>query len=482
MKKRIALLLCLCMLSGTGFAELPDFAYNAAEFAVEAYHGMGGDVVIPRFINDGAVESIRGGVFAGNGRITALTLPNTLFDIGNENICDMAALEAVLLPDSLVAIDDHNFVRCTELDEVVVPPQVSYIGDGCFSECENLTGVYFTGEVPVFGADCFERAPEGLTVFVPHDRVEAYTDALPGHLNIQHGPDAAIVYDFGVSERFFEFGGGVVTGYVGFSSRVDMPRFIGKEEVTAIGANAFEGDRCIYYITLPEGVARIGEHAFSNCLHLCHVQLPDALESIGAEAFAGYSGSYIDLNENVKSIADRAFANAGLRSITLPGSLESLGSGVFADCTALEEVIVCCDPGLIAPDVFAGCTALGRIFAGSALTDEQMQQLSAQTGVQVQREGGVAQGPVITQQIGEVTVAAGQIAHISVIAEGEGLTYAWYYRNAGAADFALTTTFKGNTYAVEMNDVRAGREIYCVVTDQNGAFTISDTITLNMAG
>ena len=86
----------------------------------------------------------------------------------------------------------------------------------------------------------------------------------------------------------------------------------------------------------------------------------------------------------------------------------------------------------------------------------------------------------ITSQPVSVTVASGKTAAVTVKAQGDGLKYKWYYRNAGDSNFAYTSTFTGNTYSVTMTSGRAGRQVYCVVTDQYGVSVKSNTVTLGM--
>ena len=86
----------------------------------------------------------------------------------------------------------------------------------------------------------------------------------------------------------------------------------------------------------------------------------------------------------------------------------------------------------------------------------------------------------ITTQPKSVTVAEGSTAKATVKAAGDGLTYTWYYKNAGASKFSKTTSFTGTSYYVTMNAARDGRQIYCVVTDKYGKTAKSDVVTLNM--
>ena len=66
---------------------------------------------------------------------------------------------------------------------------------------------------------------------------------------------------------------------------------------------------------------------------------------------------------------------------------------------------------------------------------------------------------------------------VSVEAEGEGLKYQWYFRNVGTAQW-YKSSVKDNTYDDVMTTARAGREVYCVITDANGNSVTTDTVKL----
>ena len=86
----------------------------------------------------------------------------------------------------------------------------------------------------------------------------------------------------------------------------------------------------------------------------------------------------------------------------------------------------------------------------------------------------------ITVQPEDISVSEGETAKVTLKATGEGLTYKWYYKNKGASKFVYTSTFSGDTYTMEMTEARAGRQIYCEVTDKYGNSVQSDTVTLEM--
>lgn len=92
----------------------------------------------------------------------------------------------------------------------------------------------------------------------------------------------------------------------------------------------------------------------------------------------------------------------------------------------------------------------------------------------------MAEPVTITQQPKSVRVAEGETASVTVTAKGDGLTYEWYYRNPDSTKYVKTTSFKGNTYSVTMNESRDGRYVYCKITDKYGKTVKSNTASLRM--
>ena len=84
----------------------------------------------------------------------------------------------------------------------------------------------------------------------------------------------------------------------------------------------------------------------------------------------------------------------------------------------------------------------------------------------------------ITTQPRNATAPTGKTATVKLAATGDGLSYKWYFKNKGSSNFSLTTAFTGNTYSINMDSARNGRQVYCVVTDKYGNSVKSNTVTL----
>ena len=88
-----------------------------------------------------------------------------------------------------------------------------------------------------------------------------------------------------------------------------------------------------------------------------------------------------------------------------------------------------------------------------------------------------ANGPFITQQPESVEQEIGKKFAITVKAEGEGLTYQWYVKEAGAKAFKVSVN-KTSSYAYTMQSYMHNRQVYCVITDANGNSVTTETATI----
>ncbi len=93
---------------------------------------------------------------------------------------------------------------------------------------------------------------------------------------------------------------------------------------------------------------------------------------------------------------------------------------------------------------------------------------------------GIKKPLKITTQLTNAVAKNGGSIKTSFVASGDGLTYTWYYKDAGATDFAVTTSFTSTSYSTTMNSVRANRQIFCVVRDKYGNAVKTNTVTLYM--
>ena len=68
---------------------------------------------------------------------------------------------------------------------------------------------------------------------------------------------------------------------------------------------------------------------------------------------------------------------------------------------------------------------------------------------------------------------------MTIKAEGDGLTYTWYYQLSGQTKFQKASA-TGNAFSVTMSAKYKNAKAYCVIADQYGNSVKSKTVTLKM--
>ncbi len=85
----------------------------------------------------------------------------------------------------------------------------------------------------------------------------------------------------------------------------------------------------------------------------------------------------------------------------------------------------------------------------------------------------------ITRQPTDASAYEGEKAKTSVKATGDGLKYAWYFKNVGESEFTKSTT-TSSTYSLTMNEARNGRRVYCQVSDAYGRTVDTGEVTFSI--
>ena len=104
-------------------------------------------------------------------------------------------------------------------------------------------------------------------------------------------------------------------------------------QLRIIDDGAFAGCYTLKEFTVPSSVESIGEEAFYDCACVKSLVFEEGsmLQSIGKNAFHWNAGlTSVELPEGLKTIEDNAFFNCtNMESVTIPGSVETMGAGAF---------------------------------------------------------------------------------------------------------------------------------------------------------
>ena len=194
----------------------------------------------------------------------------------------------------------------------------------------------------------------------------------------------------------------------------------------------------------------------------------NAIEKVGVDEETGE-----DIYDFVTGATITVTAPDGSEVEAVPGEGIYEGCFFYRELVAADEYTVTITRDGYRPVVF---TTHDEVWEGTTIADAGLYMGGIYNPVSEWEEYTFE----ITKQPEGAKVAVGETFTISVEAVGDGLTYQWYYKNAGAADFTLTTAYTGNTYSIKATDTRVGRQVYCVVTDQYGNSLTSDIATITL--
>ncbi len=262
------------------------------------------------------ITKIPAGLFANNGSIEYVEIPNTVVTIEDSSFVTCSSLKTVKLSSSLTSIGVNAFAYCGNLMEVNIPDSVTQIGEGAFLACSSLSNVTLSKGIEKIGGYAFGDCDSLESIVIPKSLKET-TTAYYG--------DYIYGYHYGV-----------------FIASDNLKNVSFEEGVTKIPAGLFGNNSSIENIEIPDSVLTIENSAFVSCSGLKTIKLSKSMTSIGADAFAYCKNlCEIAMPDSVSTIGEGAFlACSNLAEVTLSKSLEKIGGYAFGDCDSLESIVI----------------------------------------------------------------------------------------------------------------------------------------------
>ncbi len=346
------------------------------------YLGEETDVTVPATVNGYTVSKIGPYAFYDMSSIKAITLPDTITEIGDYafEYCTFAEIE---LPESLKVIGRFAFHRAS-LTKIVIPKTVDTVGWSAFYDCpylsyvevyaKNIEGLAFQwcsamttliiGEgVEVIAESAFRVASSctlteitvpssvisiGKGAFEGMSRLQKITLPFIGASRDAEGYKSMFGYIFGYTE--YSSTSSTASGILQYSGQNDngyrryfyynIPSSISEVVITdcdTVPSGSFKLCNGIKRVTIACDLTLLS-NAFSGLSGLEEVILLGKIDELEDSAFNGCSSlKSIDLS-GVRIIGDRAFINTHLTSVTLGEGVEAIGEYAFAYITTLTEI------------------------------------------------------------------------------------------------------------------------------------------------
>ena len=208
-------------------------------------------------------------------------------------------LKKVEFGSNVTTIEARAFQFCN-IETITIPNTITYIGRGCFARCKNLKTVNWESVADV-SEDCFYECS---------------------------------------SLRTFDF-----------------------SNVSEIGAFAFAYTG-LKSVTLPTNIKTVGEGAFYNCSELTTIKWRAESSKIEQYTFA-HCINLTDFNfSKISIIVQNAFDDSGLEYILIDNNVKFVNDKAFANCKNLKEV-EWYSPAYFSANTFVGCTDLENFYIAS---------------------------------------------------------------------------------------------------------------------
>lgn len=292
--------------------------------------------------DEGVEEIASGSVVSGCKSLTTIHLPSSLQKLlGTGTFSGASALTDITLPEGISITEGSTFSECTSLESIELPASITTIPSYMFAGCSALERVTAKGTITAIGNSAF-KSDTALTEI----------------------PDLSQVTSIG--DRAFYGCSALKT--------VDL------HSVTTMEYGAFQGCDALSGEIDLSNLEEIPGHAFCYDPNITSVITCPTLRSIGDWAFIWADISTISLPETLNSIGTYTFYKASLSgTVALPDSLTQLGASAFSGCEEVNAIQIGSGLKDIPANAFAGCTNLKTITVNNRQEDVTIPKIDGVT-------------------------------------------------------------------------------------------------------
>lgn len=302
--------------------------------------------------DEGVEEIASGSVVSGCKSLTTIHLPSSLQKLsGTGTFSGASALTDITLPEGIVITEGSTFSECTSLKSIELPASITTIPSSMFAGCSALERVTAKGTITAIGNGAFGSVTD-------------WKDQEIADTVLTEIPDLSQVTSIG--DRAFYGCSALET--------VDL------HSVTTMGYGAFQGCDALSREIDLSNLEVIPGHAFCYDPNITSVITCPTLRSIGDWAFIWADISTISLPETLNSIGTYTFYKASLSgTVALPDSLTQLGASAFSGCEEVNAIQIGSGLKDIPANAFAGCTNLKTITVNNRREDVTIPKIDGVT-------------------------------------------------------------------------------------------------------
>ena len=168
-----------------------------------------------------------------------------IIKVDDEVFKDCDKLQAVTIPDTVTEIGNSAFENCRSLKKINISASINKIGDRAFTNCKSLDSITLSNDVIEIGKSAFGGCSSLTTVTIPN-RVTKISEGL-------------------------------------FGKCKSLTNVIIPNGVTEIGDKSFAGCESLNGVIIPKTVTKIGNRAFVNCKNIDIFVIPNSVTNVGTD-------------------------------------------------------------------------------------------------------------------------------------------------------------------------------------------------------
>ena len=392
----------------------------------------------------------------------------------------------LVIEQGATSIGDQTFIGLTKLADVQLSGGIVSIGDEAFYSCESLKSVVIPEGTKSIGVSAFGMCSSLGSVTLPDSlttiEVYAFVRCNLKSFTIPSGWtefDQDVIYSNDALESI-----NVSAGNNAYSSENGV--LFNKDKTELIMYPMGKTDSSY---TIPSSVTDISYYALQGG-KFKSVTIPDSVESIGTYAFAQCKNlEKITIPDSVPSMYDSVFCECtALTNASLPRGVSSISCGTFDSCTSLKSVNIPSGVKRIEDRAFNDCTSLSNIYFGDGSAQWEAVTVGADNNglnkatvhdaqhTHSYRNGkctrcGASDPKYIAAPALKITTVSG---HPKIYWNSvDGAYKYWIYRSTDGKNYNYLNETKNTSY-IDKN-VKAGKKYYYkvqAVALYNGTFAI----------
>lgn len=284
------------------------------------------------------LRTIGNGAFDGCISLEEISIPTSLTYLSHSLFKGCKSLKRINLHDGIEYIDDFALAGCTSLTKISLPKRLKSLGICALARCSSIEEIFIPDSVEEIEIASLSEMSSLKRITVDTNNKKYMSDEDVALIDKEDG----LLIQYAIASDKEEY----IVGY--YPLRYDET--IQSHELTCNILNfAFMGAKNLRRLCLPSEIESIGPDTFNNCPNLKDLRifytsygkvlLLRVMEVFNHHANLNFENIVID--EGVTSLADdMSFLFKNAKSVTLPDSLEEIGSNVFRNCPNLKTLSI----------------------------------------------------------------------------------------------------------------------------------------------